>query len=86
MRGLVSKLSNEGDVVLDSFCGSGTTARACKDLGRHYIGIEIHPAFVKIAEERLRQEVLIRRAVCTCDGPSKPVICPSICPSILEQQ
>jgi DNA modification methylase len=59
VRGLVSKLSNEGDVVLDPFCGSGTTARACKDLGRHYIGIEIHPAFVKIAEERLRQEVLV---------------------------
>jgi site-specific DNA-methyltransferase (adenine-specific) len=59
VRGLVSKLSNEGDVVLDPFCGSGTTARACKDLNRHYIGIEIHPAFVKIAEERLRQEVLI---------------------------
>jgi len=59
VRGLVSKLSNEGDVVLDPFCGSGTTARACKDLGRHFIGIEIHPAFVKIAEERLRQQVLI---------------------------
>ncbi len=53
VRRLVSKLSNEDDVVLDSFCGSGTTARACKDLGRRFIGIEIHRAFVKIAEERL---------------------------------
>lgn len=59
VRGLVSKLSNEGDLVLYPFCGSGTTARAYKDLGRHYIGIEIHPAVVTIAEERLRQEVLV---------------------------
>lgn len=59
VRGLVSKLSNEGDVVLDPFLGSGTTARACKDLHRYFIGIERDPAFFRIAEARLRQEVLV---------------------------
>lgn len=59
VRGLVSKLSNEGDIVLDPFLGSGTTARACKDLHRNFIGIEISPQYVAIAEARLRQEVLV---------------------------
>lgn len=59
VRGLVSKLSNEGDTVLDPFLGSGTTARACKDLHRHFIGIEIDPRYAAIAEMRLRQEVLL---------------------------
>ncbi len=43
----------EGGIVLDPFLGSGTTAVACKKLGRHYIGIEINPEYVKIANERL---------------------------------
>ena len=59
VRGLVSKLSNEGDTVLDPFLGSGTTARACKDLHRHFIGIVIDPRYAAIAEARLRQEVLV---------------------------
>jgi DNA modification methylase len=50
--------SDEGDMVLDCFSGSGTTALCSKQLGRKYIGIEISPAYCKIAEDRLRQEVL----------------------------
>lgn len=42
-----------GDVVLDPFCGSGTTCVAAKQLGRHYIGIEIVPEFVRLAQQRL---------------------------------
>lgn len=42
-----------GDVVLDPFCGSGTTCVAAKQLGRHYIGIEIMPEFVQLAQQRL---------------------------------
>ena len=42
-----------GDVVLDPFCGSGTTCVAAKRLGRHYIGIEIVPEFVQLAQQRL---------------------------------
>lgn len=42
-----------GDVVLDCFCGSGTTCVACKETGRNYIGMEIDPEYHKIAVDRL---------------------------------
>jgi len=51
---LVDLFSKENDIILDPFLGSGTTAVACKQLNRHYIGIEISPEYCKIAEERLR--------------------------------
>ena len=51
--------TNEGDIVLDPFLGSGTTARACKDLGRKCIGIEISKEYCDIAVQRLGQEVLL---------------------------
>jgi site-specific DNA-methyltransferase (adenine-specific) len=49
--------SNLGDLILDPFLGSGTTARACKDLGRKCIGIEISEKYCQIAVQRLGQEV-----------------------------
>lgn len=45
--------SNVGDIILDPMCGSGTTLKMAKKLGRNYVGIEISPEYVKIAEERL---------------------------------
>lgn len=48
----------EGGLVLDPFLGSGTTARVAKDLGRHYLGIELNPAYIKIAKKRLAQQNL----------------------------
>jgi len=50
---LIENSSSEFDVVLDPFLGSGTTAVACKQLNRKYIGIEINPEYCKIAEDRL---------------------------------
>ena len=50
--------TDEGDIVLDPFLGSGTTIEACKIMKRNYIGIEINPDYCKIAEDRLRQGVL----------------------------
>lgn len=41
------------DIVLDCFLGSGTTAVACKELNRQYIGFEINPEYYKIACDRL---------------------------------
>ena len=60
MKNIITLLSREGDIILDPFLGSGTTARACKDLGRKFIGIEISEKYCKIAKDRLRQEVLFK--------------------------
>ena len=45
--------SNEGDVVLDPFAGSGTTCLAARDAGRKYVGIEINPEYIEIINRRL---------------------------------
>jgi DNA modification methylase len=43
-----------GDIVLDPFCGSGTTALAARRLGRRSIGIDLSPEYIAIAADRLR--------------------------------
>lgn len=50
--------SNEGDVVLDPMCGSGTTCKMAKLTKRNFIGIETSQEYCKIAEDRLMQGVL----------------------------
>ena len=57
---LITTYSKEdSDIIYDPFMGSGTTARACIDLGRSYIGSEISKEYCDIAEQRLRQGVLL---------------------------
>ena len=58
MKQLILDNSNENDLILDPFLGSGTTAVAAKQLKRNFIGIEISPDYCKIANDRLRQEML----------------------------
>lgn len=50
--------SKEGDVVLDPFFGSGTTGWVAQRLGRAWIGIELNPEYIKIAEKRFIQQDL----------------------------
>lgn len=45
--------SNEGDIVLDPFMGSGTTGFVANKLGRHYVGIELNPEYVQMARKRI---------------------------------
>ncbi|MDR0486053.1 MAG: site-specific DNA-methyltransferase [Elusimicrobiota bacterium] len=45
--------TNEGDIVLDPFMGSGTTGAACKELGRNFIGCDIESKYVVFAQERI---------------------------------
>lgn len=52
----IKLFTQEGDLVLDPFLGSGTTALACREQNRHYIGIEIHKEFCRLAEERLKNK------------------------------
>ncbi len=54
----IASWSSPGDVVLDPFSGSGTTCKAAKELNRHWLGIEVNPAYVKISNARLAQDVL----------------------------
>jgi DNA modification methylase len=57
-RDHIRSWSKEGDIVLDPFSGSGTTAKMARELGRHYIGIEINPDYCEIAKKRLAQQLL----------------------------
>jgi DNA modification methylase len=47
--------SNEGDLVLDPFMGSGTTAKMAKLNNRNYIGFELSEEYCKIAEKRISE-------------------------------
>ena len=52
---LVRASSNEGDLVVDPFMGSGTTAVAAKALGRRYLGFDTDSSYVRMARERLKR-------------------------------
>jgi len=54
---IVELTTNEGDCVLDPFCGSGTTMVASSLLKRNYVGIDISPDAVRLSEERLANPV-----------------------------
>lgn len=51
----IKSWSRPGDVVLDPFMGSGTTAKAAAKLNRRYIGFEINPEYVEICQRRTAQ-------------------------------
>lgn len=53
IKTLIKNSTQENDVVLDCFLGSGTTAVACKETNRQYIGFEIDEKYFKIAQDRL---------------------------------
>lgn len=50
----IKLFTQPGEMVLDPFIGSGTTAVASKELGRRCIGVEIDPTYVQVAQERLQ--------------------------------
>ena len=58
-EGLIERMvlaaSDEGDLVLDPFSGSGTTLRVCQQLNRKAIGIELNPDYVSMTEARLSE-------------------------------
>ena len=55
IKWVLTKCSKEGDLILDPFSGSGTTARACHDLKRNFICIEKDPDYWKASIERLEE-------------------------------
>jgi SAM-dependent methyltransferase len=42
-----------GEIILDPFCGTGTTCAVAKRMGRRWVGIDINPAYVEMARERV---------------------------------
>lgn len=56
MEKLVTLVSEPDDLVMDPFCGSGTTGVACLRLGRRFIGIEREEKYARLATERLLAE------------------------------
>jgi site-specific DNA-methyltransferase (adenine-specific) len=54
LQNIILHSSNEGDIILDPTCGSGSTCVAAKELGRNFIGIEKEEKYCQIAEERLQ--------------------------------
>ena len=58
MERLIALVTDEGDVVLDPFMGSGTTGVACMNTKRRFIGMEIDDVYFKTAEDRIIKETL----------------------------
>ncbi len=53
----IKLFTKPGQLVLDPFIGSGTTAVACRQLGRHFIGMDINAEYCELARQRLRGEI-----------------------------
>jgi site-specific DNA-methyltransferase (adenine-specific) len=54
---IIRASSNEGDIVMDPFIGSGTTGIAALRLGRKALGFELNPKYIKLAKMRMEKEV-----------------------------
>lgn len=52
----IKHTTQENDIILDCFCGSGTTCVACKNTNRRYIGMEINKEYYDIAVKRINNE------------------------------
>ena len=55
LKFIIEASSNEGDLVLDCFCGSGTTLIAAQELGRNWIGIDQSDQAIKVTQKKLAQ-------------------------------
>jgi site-specific DNA-methyltransferase (adenine-specific) len=63
LRRFVDTFVEKGDKVLDPFMGSGTTAVACAEKGIDFIGFEINPEYIKMAEKRIEPILSQKRLI-----------------------
>lgn len=56
LRRIILAASHEGDVVLDAYCGGGTSLAAAQELGRRWIGMDINPQALRLARQRLAEK------------------------------
>lgn len=69
MEAIVRASSNEGDLVLDPFCGAGTIPLACANLGRRYVGMDIEQHWVDVSEKRLAEAARQRNLRLPLEAP-----------------
>ncbi len=55
--------SREGDLILDPFIGSGTTAMVSKNLNRHYIGCELHEEYHELIQQRVPDQQVVHNGL-----------------------
>ncbi len=55
-RRLIELYSYQNDLILDTFCGAGTTALAAKEVGRNYLGYDLDHTYIDLAQKRLSSE------------------------------
>ena len=60
MKALIELATTEGQLVLDPFCGSGSTLVAARDSGRRFLGFDASLTAIETAKERLAQDTLLR--------------------------
>lgn len=66
LRPLIEAFSHEGSVVLDPFCGSGSTLLAAEQMKRRYLGIELDEQYYAAATRRLAGDVCVPRGSARC--------------------
>jgi len=59
IRWIIDKWTDPDDLIFDPYMGSGPVARACADLGRRYIGVEIVEEYVNAAINRMGQMAMV---------------------------
>lgn len=69
MRWLIRLIASPGDLVLDPFCGSGSTGVAAVEEGCRFLGIDISPAYIDIAHRRLNASTTQLPLLTKCGGP-----------------
>lgn len=63
LQKIIELATDENDIVMDSFCGSGTTCVAAKSLNRNFIGIDKNPEAVSLAKKRLNEMIISESGV-----------------------
>jgi site-specific DNA-methyltransferase (adenine-specific) len=63
LKQIIKIVTNEGDLVVDPFCGSGTTCVASKSMGRNFIGIDASKDAVELSNRRLKEMIITDSAL-----------------------
>ena len=74
LRRVILSSTKPGDIILDPFLGSGTTAAAARELGRHFIGIDREETYVAAARERVARITPIDRSEIEVTAPKRDEI------------